>query len=133
MNLIRFFVLLLAFLWVGIANAADVMESLPILEDSTGTGVVADACSDGAIGTNKDGILAFVFKDSSGNTKLATVQSNGSQVAVDVGINVLGVQIDPRKNILQTATQPTAGSDASTNYATADVYGRIGVLSERSL
>lgn len=68
------------------------------------------------------GSLSSLIKDASGNA--VTTQANGAQRALDVGINVAGVQIDPRLAGQYNATLPTLTTGSFTAPQT-DINGRL--------
>lgn len=62
-----------------------------------------------------NGSLSTLLKDASGNA--VTTQANGGQRALDVGINVAGVQIDPRDIRALTATDVVTAAQGAASTA----------------
>lgn len=93
---------------------SDFASSLPIRTENNGDAVVLLA--DGTItsqtaSVDSNGSQSTIIKDSSGNA--VTSQTSGSQQALDVGINVAGVQVDPRAiRALTSADVVTANQGA---------------------
>lgn len=88
---------------------SDITTSLPIRTENNGD--IKSAISDGTIpsqllGVDASGRITIKLDDGSGN--LISSQANGAQRALDVGINVLGVQVDPR------AVRPLTSADVIT-------------------
>lgn len=93
---------------------ADFNSSLPVRTQTNGD--VVAAISDGTINTQLLGIdasgrVTIKLDDGAGNA--ITSQANGSQQALDVGINVLGVQIDPRDIRALTASDIVTAQQGS--------------------
>lgn len=94
---------------------ADFNSSLPIRTQSNGDVVVEIA--DGTIPSQKlavdaSGRITTLMDDGSGNA--ITSQANGIQRALDVGIDVAGVQVDPRQiRALTSADVITANQGAA--------------------
>ena len=77
---------------------SDYNSSLPVRTENDGD--VVSKIGDGAtpsqyLGVDASGRIVVKINDGSGNS--LTSQTNGAQRALDVGINVAGVQIDPRQ------------------------------------
>ena len=96
---------------------ADYNSSLPVRTQTNGDVVVfiADGTTPSQVtAVDTHGSLSAIIRDASGNA--VTSQANGAQRALDVGINVAGVQIDPRSiraltaSDVVTANQGTAGA-----------------------
>ena len=113
---------------------ADYNSSLPVRTETNGD--VAVKVVDGTITSqtmtvNSDGSVNVRNEDGAGN--LLTSQVNGSQRALDVGIDVAGVQIDPRQvraltsSDTVTVVQPS-GANLHVNVdnfpADADAYAK---------
>jgi len=77
--------------------------------------------------SESDHVGAYL-QDSLGN--LITSQANGSQQALDVGINVAGVQIDPRQIRLLTSADVVKVSNLPTTVDTN--YGTVGASTIRT-
>lgn len=98
---------------------ADFDSSLPVRTQNPGdvAAKIVDATTPSqGLAIDASGKIASKLDDASGNG--ITSQTNGAQRALDVGINVAGVQIDPRQvraltsADVVTANQGTAGSAA---------------------
>lgn len=96
---------------------ADSNSSLPIRTQANGDAavkVVDGTTTSQALGVDASGRVTIKLDDGAGN--LVTSQANGVQRALDVGINVSGVQIDPRSiraltsSDVVTANQGTAAA-----------------------
>jgi hypothetical protein len=96
---------------------ADINSSLPVRTENPGDVVVkvSDATTPSQqLAIDSSGRVVVKLDDGSGNP--ITSQANGSQQALDVGINVGGVQIDPRQiraltsSDVVTANQGTAAA-----------------------
>lgn len=84
---------------------SDFNSSLPVRTENNGD--VVSRISDGTITSqllaiDASGRITIKLDDGAGNA--ITSQANGAQRALDVGINVLGVQIDPRQIRALTAS-----------------------------
>jgi hypothetical protein len=95
---------------------SDFSSSLPT-RTSTNGDVVAKIC-DGTTNTqllaiDANGKVIVKLDDSAGNG--ITSQVNGSQQALDVGINVAGVQIDPRDSRALTASDVVTANQGDAN------------------
>lgn len=93
---------------------ADFNSSLPVRTQTNGD--VAVKIVDGttvsqALGVDASGRLTIKLDDGAGNA--VTSQASGAQRALDVGINVSGVQIDPRQIRLLTATDVVTAQQGS--------------------
>lgn len=98
---------------------ADFNSSLPVRTENPGDVIakIADATTPSQqLAIDSSGRVTIKLDDGAGN--IVTSQANGAQRALDVGINVLGVQIDPRDiraltaSDIVTANQGTAASIA---------------------
>lgn len=100
---------------------SDYNSSLPIRTQNNGDVVtfIADGTTPSQlIAVDTHGSLSTIIKDASGNA--ATTQTNGVQRALDVGIDVAGVQIDPRSiRTLTTSDIITANQGAPNTTANA--------------
>lgn len=98
----------------------DFNSSLPVRTQSNGDVVinVADGTTETQLlGVDSSGRVTVKLDDGSGN--VVTSQTNGAQRALDVGIDVAGVQVDPRQiraltaADIVTANQGTANTSAN--------------------
>jgi len=96
---------------------ADYDSSLPVRTENAGdvaAKIVDGATPSQALSVDASGAIKAKLLDGSGTA--VTSQANGSQQALDVGINVAGVQIDPRQiraltgSDVVTANQGTAAA-----------------------
>jgi hypothetical protein len=98
---------------------SDVNSSLPVRTENAGdvAAKIVDATTPSqGLGVDAGGRITVKLDDGAGN--LVTSQVNGTQRALDVGINVGGVQIDPRAIRALTATDVvTAAQGAASNAA----------------
>ena len=94
---------------------SDFNSSLPVRTENPGDVVVflSDPTTPSQkASVNSNGSQSTLIRDASGNA--VTSQANGSQRALDVGINVAGVQIDPRSiRALTSADVVTANQGAA--------------------
>lgn len=93
---------------------ADFNSSLPVRTENNGD--VKSAICDGTtpsqlLGVDSAGRITIKLDDGAGNA--VTSQANGAQRALDVGINVAGVQIDPRAIRALTATDVVTANQGS--------------------
>lgn len=100
---------------------ADFDSSLPIRTQANGD--VVAFLADGTINTqllsiDASGRLTIKLDDGTGNA--ITSQVNGAQRALDVGINVAGVQIDPRQIRALTAADVVSVVQSTSPWATKD-------------
>lgn len=122
----RYLSVFILFLTIALScQASDVTASFPILKDASSAGIVPDSIAIGTSATSKNGMLSFGWKDSTGNASLPTTQANGSQVAADVGVNVAGVQVDPRQDGITQSSAPSVKSNTAATQITVDEYGRL--------
>lgn len=121
---------------------SDFNSSLPVRTETNGdvaVKIVDGTVTSQALNVDANGKVIAKLNDGSGNA--VTSQANGIQRALDVGINVAGVQIDPRQirsltaGDVVTANQGTSPWVTSVNNlpATADTnYGTVGASTLRS-
>jgi hypothetical protein len=84
---------------------SDINSSLPVRTENAGdiASKIVDATTPSqGLGVDTSGRITIKLTDGAGNA--VTSQVNGAQRALDVGINVAGVQIDPRAIRALTAT-----------------------------
>ena len=104
---------------------SDYASSLPVRTENDGD--VVSRIGDGTtpsqmLGIDASGRIVVKLDDAAGNG--LTSQANGSQQALDVGINVAGVQIDPRQiRALTSADVVSLGEDHN--------YGAVGATTLR--
>jgi len=97
---------------------SDINSSLPVRTQANGDVVVflADGTTPSQVAAvDSHGSQATLIKDASGNA--VTTQANGAQRALDVGINVAGVQIDPRSIRALTAADVVTANQGTANTA----------------
>ena len=99
---------------------ADFDSSLPVRTQTNGD--IVAKLSDGTINTQLLGIdssgrVTIKLQDGAGNA--VTSQINGTQRALDIGINVAGVQIDPRQIRALTAADVVTANQGSAGSAAA--------------
>ena len=95
---------------------ADINSSLPVRTESAGDVIakIADATTPSQqLAVDSSGRIVVKLDDGSGN--LVTSQVNGTQRALDVGINVSGVQIDPRSIRALTSADVVTANQGSAN------------------
>lgn len=100
---------------------SDFASSLPIRTQNDGDAVVK--VGDGVtpsqyLGIDASGRITVKLRDGAGNS--ITSQANGSQQALDVGINVAGVQIDPRSIRALTNTDVVTVEQGTSPWITKD-------------
>ena len=98
---------------------ADYNSSLPVRTQANGDVAVflADGTTPSQVASvDTFGSQASIIKDASGNA--VTTQANGTQRALDVGINVAGVQVDPR-NIRALTSADVVSANIRDNTGTA--------------
>lgn len=98
---------------------ADQNTSLPIRTESNGDAavkIVDGTITSQQLGVDSSGKITVKLDDGSGTA--ITSQTNGSQQALDVGINVAGVQIDPRSIRALTSADVVTANQGSANTAT---------------
>lgn len=100
---------------------SDYNSSLPVRTEQNGD--VAAFIADGTtpsqlLGVDASGRLTVKLDDGSGNA--ITSQVNGTQQALDVGINVAGVQIDPRSIRALTASDVVSAAQSGSWSVTAN-------------
>lgn len=94
---------------------SDYNSSLPVRTQNNGDVVsfIADGTTSSQLmGVDSSGRITIKLDDGSGN--LVTSQVNGAQRALDVGINVAGVQIDPRSIRALTAADVVTANQGGT-------------------
>lgn len=100
---------------------ADYNSSLPIRTENNGDAavkIVDGTTPSQALAVDSTGRITVKLDDGAGNA--VTSQTNGAQRALDVGINVAGVQIDPRQvRALTAADVVTANQGAANTIANA--------------
>ena len=101
---------------------SDYNSSLPVRTENNGDVVVR--VGDGAtpsqyLGVDASGRIVTKINDGSGNS--LTSQANGGQQALDVGINVAGVQIDPRSIRALTSADVVSVVQSTSPWITKDV------------
>lgn len=100
---------------------ADFNSSLPVRTEAAGDVIVrlADATTPSQqLAVDSSGLIGVKLDDGAGN--LITSQANGGQRALDVGINVSGVQVDPRSiRALTSADVVTANQGTPNTHANA--------------
>lgn len=97
---------------------ADFDSSLPIRTQNNGdvaVKVVDGTTTSQALAVDSSGRVTIKLDDGSGNS--VTSQVNGAQRALDVGIDVAGVQIDPRSIRALTATDVVTANQGAANTA----------------
>lgn len=95
---------------------ADFNSSLPIRTENNGdvaAKIVDGTVTSQAMSVDASGRIVVKLDDGSGN--LITSQANGSQRALDVGINVAGVQIDPRSIRALTSSDVVTAAQGAPN------------------
>lgn len=97
---------------------ADFNSSLPIRTETNGDVVakIADGTTPSQLlAVDSSGKVHAKLNDGSGN--LVTSQANGAQRALDVGVNVAGVQVDPRAIRALTASDVVTANQGAPNTA----------------
>lgn len=112
---------------------SDFNSSLPVRTEANGD--VKSAICDGTtpsqlLGVDSAGRITIKLDDGAGNA--VTSQVNGSQRALDIGINVAGAQIDPRLAAQYNSVLPTLTSGSFTAPQT-DVNGRLIVVEAQDI
>lgn len=100
---------------------SDFNSSLPVRTQSNGDVVafLADGTTPSQLlAIDSSGRVTIKLDDGSGNA--ITSQVSGAQRALDVGINVSGVQIDPREIRLLTATDVVTSQQGTTPWVSKD-------------
>lgn len=95
---------------------ADYNSSLPVRTENNGdvaVKVVDGTITSQTLGIDANGKVTVKLDDAAGNG--ITSQVNGAQQALDVGINVAGVQIDPRSIRALTAADVVTANQGSAN------------------
>jgi len=101
---------------------ADFNSSLPVRTQNNGDVVVNIA--DGTTETQKlavDSSGRITTKIDDGNGNAITSQANGAQRALDVGIDVAGVQIDPRQIRALTSSDVVTAQQGTSPFITSDL------------
>ena len=97
---------------------SDFNSSLPVRTENNGDVVVkvSDATTPSQqLAIDASGKVTVKLNDATGNA--VTSQSNGAQRALDVGIDVAGVQIDPRKVRSLTSADVVTANQGAANTA----------------
>lgn len=100
---------------------SDYNSSLPVRTENSGD--VVARIGDGTTPSQQlavDTSGRIIVKLDDGNGNLVTSQVNGAQQALDVGINVAGVQIDPRQIRALTATDVVSVVQSTSPWVTKD-------------
>lgn len=101
---------------------ADMNTSLPVRTQNNGdvVGRIVDGTTTTQfLGVDSSGRITIKLDDGSGN--LVTSQTNGAQRALDVGINVAGVQIDPRQIRALTSADVVSVVQSTSPWVTSDL------------
>lgn len=97
---------------------SDFNSSLPIRTEASGdvvVKVVDGTITSQALSIDSAGRVTSKLNDGTGNA--VTSQTNGAQRALDVGINVLGVQVDPRAVRALTSADVVTANQGAANTA----------------
>lgn len=100
---------------------SDFNSSLPVRTENNGDVrvFIADSTTPSQLNSvDTFGSLSSIIKDASGNA--VTTQANGTQRALDVGINIAGIQIDPRQIRALTAADVVTAAQGTTPWITKD-------------
>lgn len=95
---------------------SDYNSSLPIRTETNGdvaVKIVDGTVTSQALAVDSSGRIITKLDDGNGN--IITSQANGAQRALDVGVNVAGVQVDPRAVRALTATDVVTANQGSAN------------------
>lgn len=93
---------------------ADQNTSLPVRTQNNGdvvAQIVDGTTTSQKLGVDSSGRVTVKLDDGNGN--VVTSQANGAQRALDVGVNVSGVQVDPRSVGQYNSTLPTVSSGSN--------------------
>ena len=119
---------------------SDFNSSLPVRTEANGdvvAKIVDGTVTSQALGVDSSGRITIKLQDGGGTS--LTSQTNGTQRALDVGINVAGAQIDPRSirtltaADVVTANQGTAGATAWLTTDAADGSVAAGTAGTKSM
>lgn len=97
---------------------ANTLRTASQIGNATGT-------ADFNVGASGAQTLRVAANLADGNANKITSQANGAQRALDVGINVAGVQVDPRTIGVVQTTAPVVKTTGTVTQATSDEYARI--------
>src|SRR5271165_5928814 len=100
---------------------SDYASSLPVRTQTNGDVVafIADGTTPTQLlGVDSSGRITIKLQDGNGNP--ITSQANGAQQALDVGINVAGVQIDPRQIRALTSADVVTVDQGTSPWITKD-------------